>query len=253
MVELCALASGSNGNCYYIGNEDYGVLVDGGISFRQLKMRMQSKGLDVNKIVGLFITHEHSDHCRGVCNIQKKLNIPVYVTRKTYNALVRKKIEFVPEFFNIGDFIELFGIGVFSFSKTHDASDPCSYVIEIEDKKVGVFTDIGYACENVKKGVADCDFIFLESNYDVDMLENGSYPLFLKKRVQSNQGHLSNMQAFELVHKYCSEKLRNIVLSHISADNNTVELAEDAFAELQKNGVLISASNRECAGELLII
>ncbi len=232
MIEICAVASGSNGNCYYIGNESDAVLVDAGISFRQILVRMKEKGLDPHKIKAVFISHEHSDHMKGARVLEKKLNVPVYLTARTFNTAYRNMQPAWPKFFVPGAEIQVGAFTVFSFAKNHDASEPCSFRIEHQGKNVGIFTDIGEPCENVVSHLELCDALFLETNYDEDMLINGSYPWYLKKRIASPVGHLSNIQAVKLLRENAGAHLKCVFLSHLSAHNNTPELAVNACKEL---------------------
>lgn len=232
MIEICALASGSNGNCYYIGNETDAILVDAGISCRQIIGRMTEKGLDAGKVKAVFITHEHSDHIRGARVLAKKLHIPVYLTAKTYNAAYHNMQPNFPRFFAPGAEIRIGEFTVFPFLKNHDASEPCSFRVSYHNRNIGVFTDIGEPCSNVLAHLQLCDVVFLESNYDEDMLRTGSYPFYLKQRVASSKGHLSNLQAYSLLNTGAGPTLKCVFLSHLSAENNTPELALSACSSL---------------------
>ncbi len=234
-LEICALASGSNGNCYYIGNDQEAILVDAGLSARQLQLRMMECRLDPQKIKAILVTHEHSDHCCGVRVLSKRLGgIPVYLTKKTFLAIRHSQqpahvIWFEPNSpFRAGSF------EIHPFTKQHDAADACSFRVSYDGRHVGVMTDIGEPCEQVRKHFSMCDAVFLETNYDEDMLWNGPYPYYLKQRVSSAFGHLSNEQAFRLVESYAGQSLKTILLSHLSAENNTPEKASSAFRPLRE-------------------
>jgi phosphoribosyl 1,2-cyclic phosphodiesterase len=249
MIEICALASGSNGNCYYIGNHEDAVLVDAGLSYKQLINRMESKSLDPKKIRAVFITHEHGDHIRGVRVLGKKLDIPVYMSKGTFLSAFRtwKPISYLPVENNIPVTIGHFA--VFPVLKNHDAAEPVSYRIEVEGKSVGVFTDIGSPCDNVRHHLSQCHALFLETNYDVKMLKDGPYPYYLKVRIDSAVGHLSNIQAFELLKEHAHPDLRCVFLSHLSAENNRPELAFEEFRPfLEKIDVILT--DRFAAAEI---
>lgn len=220
-IEICAIASGSNGNCYYIGNQNSAVLVDAGISFKQILQRMNERNLDPAKIKALFITHEHSDHISGARVLGKRLRVPVYLTAKTWYGAYKNQRPDYPSFFEPGDVVEAGSFSVHSFLKNHDAAEPCSFRVQYGEKSVGVFTDIGEPCENVRNHLEQCHALFLETNYDEKMLRDGSYPYFLKKRVASDVGHLSNDQAFQLLQNHAGSELKYVLLSHISKENNT--------------------------------
>lgn len=233
MLEICAIASGSNGNCYYIGNEKDAVLVDAGISHRQIVARMKFRGLNPEKVKAVFISHEHSDHMTGARVTGKRLCVPVYLTAKTYNGAYKNMRPDYPRFFQPGESIEAGEFTIYPFLKNHDASEPCSFRVEYEGKSVGVFTDIGDPCENVRHQVSLCDALFLETNYDEKMLWEGAYPYYLKMRIASAHGHLSNRQAFDLLKHHGGEKLKYVFLSHLSKENNTPEVA---FREIEPLG-----------------
>ncbi|SMO76531.1 Phosphoribosyl 1,2-cyclic phosphodiesterase [Saccharicrinis carchari] len=232
MIKVCALASGSNGNCYYIGNNHEGILIDAGISRRKIVERMKARGINPAIIKAGFITHEHQDHYRGARVFGQKHGIPFYISEQTlhrsYYTLRPPHIKtFTP-----GDEIQIGQFKVHSFLKKHDAAEPCSFRVQTGNYNIGVFTDIGEPCENVKSHLSLCDFLFLESNYDDALLASGRYPAFLKQRVAGEYGHLSNKQAVELIENHASEKLKTIFLSHISEDNNRGDIALFAFEHL---------------------
>jgi len=249
MLEICAIASGSNGNCYYVGNENSAVLVDAGISRKQILIRLAERGLEVEKISAVFISHEHSDHLRGAYVLGKRLNIPVYLTAKTYYSAYKNLRPLNPRFFKINERIELNGFSVFPFQKNHDAAEPCSFRIKFNNINVGVFTDIGEPCENVISHLSKCDAVFMETNYDEKMLLEGPYPWFLKRRIASENGHLSNDQAFNLLEKHAGENLKCVYLSHLSQENNTPETAFKAIEPLS-NRFEVKLTSRFEAGEV---
>ncbi len=245
MIQICAIASGSNGNCYYIGNNSDAVLVDAGISRRQIIKRMKLMKLDIRKVKAAFITHEHADHMRGVRVLSDQHSIPIYFTKPTFKrARPADRPENV-KFFSPGDSVQIGEFTIHSFSKNHDAVDPVSFRVTINGKNIGILTDIGKPCNNVNEHLAGCDVAFLETNYDENLLWNGPYPYHLKTRVTSDVGHLSNRQAAELVANIDSSKLKHIFLSHISADNNRIDFAMEAFNGLKKEINIIPTSRYE--------
>lgn len=247
MIEICSIASGSNGNCYYIGNQNDAVLVDAGISTKQILLRMAERNLDPRKIKALFITHEHSDHMRGARVLAKRLQIPVYITAKTYNNSYKNLRPYYPTFFKPEDVIEVGEFRVHPVLKNHDAAEPCSFRVQYGERNIGIFTDIGEACENVRTHFKKCDGLFLESNYDEKMLWDGHYPWYLKKRVASEVGHLSNDQAFQLLNEHSSENLQCVFLSHLSRDNNSPEKAFETMQSLSKKFEIRLASRYEAS------
>lgn len=235
MIQLCALASGSNGNCYYIGNRTEAVLVDIGISNRQLSKRLEYNKLDIKKIKAIFISHEHTDHVKGMNTVSKKNNIKIYVTKKTYKKINKNYSSDSVYYFASDETINVGNIKIHTFIKQHDAVEPIGFRIEIDGFNIAVLTDLGTVSDNIKKQVSLCDAVFLESNYDYDLLMNGQYPEFLKHRISSNIGHLSNQQALELIEclDLKEKKMKIIFLSHISEENNRVELALNHFSKFE--------------------
>lgn len=228
-LQLCSLNSGSNGNCYYIGNKTDAVLVDVGISCRETEKRMKKAGLDIKKVKAIFVSHEHGDHIKGVSTLANKYHLPVYITDTTAKngpILIRH----LSKHFSANETIVIGSLSVTAFSKKHDAGDPHSFIISHAGITVGVFTDMGCACQNVVHHFKQCHAVFLECNYDEEMLENGPYPYLLKERIRCDQGHLSNKQALELFLNHRPPFMSHVFLSHLSKENNTPELALQVFA-----------------------
>lgn len=226
---IASLNSGSNGNCYYVGNNSAAVLIDAGISCREIEKRMTRLGLEISKVKAIFISHEHNDHIRGLTVLSKKFSIPVYITSSTliHGGLQLESGQI--RTFTSDKAVEIGGLVVTAFPKFHDASDPYSFTIEYNGIRAGVFTDIGYACPQVVKHFSTCHAAFLEANYDEEMLDKGSYPYHLKKRIRGGNGHLSNKQALDLFLRYRSSNLSHLLLSHLSAHNNCPDLVSRLF------------------------
>ncbi|MGB5217166.1 MAG: MBL fold metallo-hydrolase [Smithella sp.] len=233
-MKFASIASGSNGNCYYLENGEDAILVDAGISARQIVNRMANLGLFMFQVKGLFISHEHLDHIRGVDVLSRRFSVPVFMTRKTYASYGRPISASLLNYFSPGEQVQIGGMRVGSFLKNHDAAEPCSFLVASAGWKVAVMTDIGLQCPNVIAHLREADAIFLESNYDDDMLKNGPYPSYLKARIASDVGHLSNAQAAMIALEHASPRLQHIVLSHISENNNTPELAFRTFDHVMK-------------------
>ena len=253
-LQIASLNSGSNGNCYYIGNEQEAVLVDAGISCRETEKRMRKLGLSLSIVKAIFISHEHGDHIRGLEVLSKRYQLPVYITSATLQHgglslephLVRAFRGYEPV--TVGD------ISVTPFPKTHDASDPHSFVISSssDNTHIGVFTDIGYACEQVIRYFGQCHAAFLEANYDERMLEEGRYPFHLKRRIRGGQGHLSNRQALELFVAHRPGFMSHLLLAHLSQDNNRPELVQELF-EQHAEAVHIAVASRHVESEVYMI
>jgi phosphoribosyl 1,2-cyclic phosphodiesterase len=239
---ITSLNSGSNGNCYYIGNREEAIIVDAGLSCRETEKRMNRLGLDISKLKAVFISHEHTDHVFGLPVLTKKYQIPVYITERTriYSGLNLQPHLVQP--FNSYDPVQVGSITVHAFPKHHDAADPHSFIVSANGVKVGIFTDIGNACNNVTDSFSQCNAVFLESNYDEAMLMNGRYPYYLKQRIRGGKGHLSNKQAFDLFSGCRSPYMTHLLLSHLSRENNTHEIVDGIFQPHSKNTTIVIAS-----------
>lgn len=226
---IASLNSGSNANCYYIGNRSEAILVDAGLSCRETERRMKQLELSMNMVRALFISHEHSDHIVGLVGLAKKYQLPVFISPDTLEncnmpvdkALIRSVKHAKP--------VKVGELSITPFRKSHDAADPYSFMVSGNALNIGIITDIGYACKRVLKYFSQCHAAFLESNYCEAMLANGNYPAYLKKRISSDEGHLSNDQALELFLNYRSKDLQLLILSHLSKNNNKPELVKKLF------------------------
>lgn len=240
---ITSLNSGSNGNCYYVGNQREAVLVDAGISCRETERRMKRLGLSMEKVKAIFISHEHSDHIKGIAVLARKYNLPVFITLATLqnSRLDLMGIEVIP--FLADAPVQVGELSVTAFAKLHDAVDPHSFVIAYQDLKVGVFTDIGSPCHNLIHHFQQCHAAFLEANYDEKMLQQGRYPYYLKNRIKGGKGHLSNRQALTLFTAYKPDFMSHLLLAHLSKDNNCPQLVQQLF-EKHADGTTITVASR---------
>ncbi|MDL2278791.1 MBL fold metallo-hydrolase [Parabacteroides sp. OttesenSCG-928-G07] len=229
-LSFLSLASGSSGNCYYLGTSEYGILIDAGIGIRTIRKVLKDNDIDFSKIIGVLITHDHADHIKTVGCLGEKHNIPVYATSDVHKGI--EKSRYVIETlvasrrtiekenpFLIKDF------KITAFEVPHDSTDNVGYYIEFENHKFTIATDVGHITETVRKYVCMANHLIIEANYDEEMLRFGTYPDFLKERVASPTGHLSNREAAEFLAANYDPKLKNIWLCHLSRDNNHPELA----------------------------
>lgn len=244
-LSITSLNSGSNGNCYYISNDDEAVLIDGGISCRETERRMKRLGLSMKKVKALFVSHEHADHIYGVATISKKHNLPVYITSNTLaNGRLNLNGDLTCSFYAYQP-VTIGNLTVTAFPKYHDASDPHSFIVSGNGVNIGVFTDIGVACQHVKKNFEICHAAFLEANYDEMMLEHGNYPYHLKNRIRGDNGHLSNLQALKLFQKHRPPFMSHLFLSHLSKNNNSPEIVARLFTKIAGKTEIIIASRHE--------
>ncbi|SEF45458.1 MULTISPECIES: MBL fold metallo-hydrolase [Parabacteroides] len=229
-LSFLSLASGSSGNCYYLGTPEFGVLIDAGIGIRTIKKVLKDKAINFSKIVAVLITHDHADHIKTVGYLGEKLCIPVYSTEGVHEGI--EKSRYVEETligsrkiiekevpFMIRDF------KITAFEVPHDSTDNVGYHIEYENHKFTFATDVGHITDTVSKYMCLATDLIIEANYDEEMLKFGTYPAFLKERVASPTGHLSNREAAEFIATHYDPKLKNIWLCHLSRDNNHPELA----------------------------
>lgn len=239
---IASLNSGSNGNCYYIGNGSEAVLIDAGISCRETEKRMNRLLLSMTTVKAIFVSHEHSDHITGIPALSKKYQLPVYITEGTLKNIPLPVNPDLVRIIKAPDKVTIGSLEVISFNKFHDATEPVSFVVSDQQTHVGVFTDIGHCCKELIRHFNYCHAAFLESNYCEEMLENGTYPLHLKKRIRGNKGHLSNDQALGLFMKYQGIQLSHLILSHLSQNNNTMEKVRQLFTWHSGNTEIIVAS-----------
>lgn len=242
---IASLNSGSNGNCYYVGNANEAVLIDAGISCRETERRMKRLELSIKKVKAIFISHEHTDHIYGVSVLSKKYQIPVYITSGTLeNGRLRLKKHLTHHFSAYAP-VQIGDLSITAFPKYHDAFDPHSFIVSGNNVNVGVFTDIGLACEHVTRQFKQCHAAFLESNYDEVMLENGRYTINLKRRIRGGKGHLSNNQALQLFSKHRPPFMSHLLLSHLSEENNTPDIVRELFSKKAGRTEIIVASRYE--------
>ncbi|UHG90735.1 MBL fold metallo-hydrolase [Spirosoma oryzicola] len=239
---ITSLNSGSNGNCYYVGNEQEAVLIDAGISCRETERRMERLGLSMETVKAIFVSHEHSDHIRGIAQLAKKYQLPVFITSGTLTSARLPVQSFPVKPLRGYEPVWIGELCITAFPKQHDASDPHSFLIAYQDTKVGVFTDIGAPCEHVIRHFSQCHAAFLEANYDDDLLERGSYPYYLKHRVRGDKGHLSNQQALDLFKAHKPAFMSHVLMAHLSKDNNNPQLLHDLFAPHMLDTQFIIAS-----------
>ncbi|MFT2008099.1 MBL fold metallo-hydrolase [Pontibacter sp. 13R65] len=242
---ITSLNSGSNGNCYYVGNAQEAVLVDAGISCRETERRMARLGLSMSKVKAIFVSHEHSDHIKGIAVLAKKYKLPVYITPDTerYSRCDYSGLQLFS--FNAYEPVQIGELSITAFPKFHDAADPHSFIVACHDVKVGVFTDIGTPCDHVISHFQQCHAAILESNYCETMLQNGHYPYHLKRRISGNRGHLSNKQALTLFTGYKPPFMSHLLLGHLSKENNCPKLVAELFTAHAGGTEVVVASRYE--------
>lgn len=265
MMRICSIASGSSGNCIYIGEGNDHILIDAGISRKRIVDGLQGIGVEPEELSGIFVTHEHIDHVRGIPMMEKMFGTPVFATDGTLEELLFKdknqdiKKENLHQVY-AGETVTVGALRVTPFAMSHDAAEPVCYTVEAGGKKVGMATDLGVYDEKVIQYLSGSECILLEANHDISMLEAGNYPYSLKCRILGNRGHLSNEAAGELLCKLYHKKLKYVFLSHLSKENNYPELAYEAVKCELWEGLGIhtlpfsmAVSNRDQPSELVVV
>ncbi|QJW88455.1 MBL fold metallo-hydrolase [Spirosoma taeanense] len=242
---ITSLNSGSNGNCYYVGNEREAVLIDAGISCRETETRMRRLGLSMETVKAIFVSHEHSDHIRGISQLAKKYQFPVFITPGTLRSSGLSELRLPIQPLRGHEPVWIGELCITAFPKLHDAADPHSFLITCLDTRVGVFTDIGSPCTQLIDHFSQCHAAFLEANYDEQMLERGRYPYYLKHRIRGGKGHLSNQQALHLLRTHKPAFMSHLLLAHVSKENNCPNLIRELFTPHMESTELIVASRFE--------
>jgi len=245
---IASLNSGSNGNCYYVGNAEEAVFIDAGLSCRETERRMQQLGLPMSRVKAIFISHEHTDHISGLPVLAKKFNLPVYGTIRTLRNSRIGGTTIPAMVVQPHKATAIGGLSVMAFPKFHDAADPHSFTVSGEAVTVGVFTDLGRPCEQLVSHFKQCHAAFLEANYDEQMLREGRYPPHLKNRITGGHGHLSNAQAFQLFTTHRPSFMSHLLLSHLSKENNCPELVQQLFNSQAGSTEIVVASRYKESG-----
>lgn len=259
-----SLSSGSCGNCYYLGTDKGGILIDAGVSLRRLKKTLMENGLDMNSFSAILVTHDHLDHIRHLGSFCKKLSVPVYTTDVIHGALSRHTFtaptiapcrRILPQ----GKWSEVAGMKVRYFIVPHDATQTVGYAIEVAAHKFVIMTDVGRMTDEAVGFARQADTVVVESNYDMDMLMGGPYTHELKMRIVQGCGHLSNDECAAAVKRFWHKDLKNIFLCHLSDNNNTRQLAAECTAAalkelgVEQGTVSLRCLPREYPSQLFIL
>jgi phosphoribosyl 1,2-cyclic phosphodiesterase len=240
-----SLASGSSGNCYYLGTDTCGILVDAGIGIRTIKKALKEHDIPMESIWGVFVTHDHVDHIKAVGYLGEKLHIPIYATMRVHEGMARsycmsEKLHSSIRYLEKEQPMTLGDFRVESFEVPHDGTDNVGYRIEADGKVFAFLTDLGEITPTAARYVAKANYLILEANYDEEMLRAGAYPDFLKARIASVTGHLSNAATADFLAENITEHLRYVWLCHLSKDNNHPELAcKTVEWKLRSKGVTV--------------
>lgn len=242
-MHFSVLASGSTGNAVFVETEEHSFLVDAGLSGKQMEALFSKIDRDMSKLSGLLVTHEHSDHIKGIGVIARKYKLPIYANEKTWNAMngLIGEIPTEQKFTFDMETVKNFGsLDIESFGVSHDAAEPMFYIFHHEGKKLVLVTDTGYVSDRMKGIISNADMFVFESNHDVQMLRMGRYPWSIKRRILSDVGHVSNEDAAIAMSEVIGDQTKRIYLAHLSQDNNMKDLAKMSVTQtLQSQGVIV--------------
>ncbi|MGP7818852.1 MBL fold metallo-hydrolase [Niallia sp. 01092] len=240
-MHFSVLASGSTGNAIYVESGEYSFLVDAGLSGKQMESLFQQIDRKMDKLTGILVTHEHSDHIKGVGIVARKYKLPIYANEKTWNAMnpLIGEIPLEQKFHFDMETVKTFGdLSIESFGVSHDAAEPMFYVFHEGDKKLVLITDTGYVSDRMKGIITNADSYVFESNHDVQMLRMGKYPWNIKRRILSDVGHVSNEDAAIAMSEVIGDRTKRIYLAHLSQDNNIKDLARMSVSQtLESRGI----------------
>ena len=264
-LKFISLASGSSGNCYYLGTEGYGILFDAGVSIRILKKVLKENRIGFEQIMAVFITHEHTDHIRSVSSLGVKYGIPVYATEKVHSVIdsilsIDEKLYTSRRIIEKEIDVYIKDLKITAFEVPHDAVECVGYLVTYKQNKWVLVTDVGHISEKVGEYIRIANHLIVEANYDREMLLNGKYPPFLKERISNGNGHLSNSEIAEFLAANFDLHLKNIWLCHLSQDNNhpelackTVEMAMQQYGIRVGKDVNLVALKRTTPSEMYIL
>ncbi|WP_321437093.1 MBL fold metallo-hydrolase [uncultured Bacteroides sp.] len=244
-IKFISLASGSSGNCYYLGTDKHGILIDAGIGIRTIKKDLKDVNLSLNNVRAVFVTHDHADHIKAVGHLGEKYNIPVYSTKEIHEGInksycMTEKLSTSVHYINKEEPMKIDEFKISAFEVPHDGTDNVGYCIEIGDKIFSFLTDLGHITETAAYYICKANYLILEANYDLEMLRMGPYPKYLKERISGPNGHMSNTDTADFLAENISENLKYIWLCHLSKDNNHPELAYKTVEwKLKSKGIIV--------------
>lgn len=240
----CSLQSGSNGNCIYVETEDTRLLFDAGISGSTAQLRLEQNGRDIRDVQALIISHNHTDHVRSAGVFQRKFRLPIYITHGSWQASKSGmgQVDQVTCFAG-GEVLQFGNTRVTTIPTPHDGREGVAFVIQHKKEKLGIFTDLGHRFAGIEEWICDLDGLYLESNYDPQMLAEGPYPLWLQRRISGAGGHISNGEAAQMI-RDCGSRIKLVILSHLSEHNNHPNIAQQTFQEIVSESFPIRVASR---------
>jgi phosphoribosyl 1,2-cyclic phosphodiesterase len=249
-MQIISLQSGSNGNCIYVEAGGARLLFDAGISAKTARQRLAEHQRDIAQVDAVIISHDHSDHASRLGVFQRVFGLPVYVTAPTLQAAARRsRLGELAEVYNFhsGDTLRFGGVSVETIPTPHDGVDGVAFVVDDGTHRLGILTDLGHVFDDLRSAISSLDGVLLESNYDAEMLDDGPYPDFLKRRIRGPGGHISNVEAAELIAGEAAPRLKWVCLAHLSHENNTAELALHTHRKVLGPSLPIQVAGRHAA------
>lgn len=260
MLNFCSLYSGSSGNSLFVQTDNSNILVDAGVSAKKIVDGLKNINIDASNIDAILVTHEHSDHIQGLGTLSQKFDIPVYANKKTWDSMSKQKDkinDYNINFFNNNENFEIGDLIIHPFDIPHDAANPCGFNFICNNDKLSIATDLGHMTTSVINCLENSKFLMLEANYDPEVLKCSKYPYLLKTRISGPNGHLSNNLAGKAICHLINSGLKNVMLGHLSKENNFPELAystvleELAINNYDKNVIGLSVASRDIPSEIL--
>ncbi|MGD0583177.1 MAG: MBL fold metallo-hydrolase [Bacteroidales bacterium] len=247
-LNFCSLSSGSSGNCYYLGNDFHGILIDAGISATSIRKFLKNLGISMQTIMGVLITHNHIDHIRGLEVLTRKNNLPVFTSRKIWKSILTPQMSISRDCIReipLQQKFHLAGFDIEAFPVCHDAPETIGFHVCAGKKKITIVTDLGHICQTSAPYLEVANLLVIESNYDEEMLANGRYPHFLKARIRSDHGHLGNHQASAFLADIISDNLNYICLAHLSKNNNSPEMVLQTLQQtFSERGIVLNCQQK---------
>jgi phosphoribosyl 1,2-cyclic phosphodiesterase len=253
-LAVCTLASGSKGNATYISDGQTSILIDAGLSGIEIQRRLTSRDLSPEDLDAIIVTHEHSDHIRGVGILSRRYKLPVYINPKTQRACPGLGKLYETRLFECGTTFQVNNMTVHPFAVSHDAEDPAGFTIGQNGVTIGIATDLGIATAMVRQHLKRCSLLILEANHDPIMLETGPYPWPLKQRIRGRTGHLSNPDSKTLLEELQHDNLQHVILGHLSEINNTAKKAFDEVSRaINRCGARVTVADQYSCGPVIYV
>jgi len=247
-LNFCSLSSGSSGNCYYLGNGSHGILIDAGISATSIRKFLRDMEISIETIMGVFITHNHIDHIKGLEVLTRKNHLPAFTTTKIWESILTPKVRIPVDCIReipLKEKFHLAGFDIEAFPVSHDAPETVGFQICAGERNVTIVTDLGHICKTAAPYIKAANLLVIESNYDEQMLMNGRYPHFLKARIRSDHGHLGNHQTSAFLADNMSNNLTHICFAHLSKNNNSPDMVlETLQATLAERGIILNGKQQ---------